>query len=117
MGPIGKIFLDGLVAAVVVGFVLWRFIKPYLICKSVLAGQTGRIGAKYVLFEGVLFTVFGAFFLARNLRPLSNMTLAVICGLVLLAGIWYTFNAVRVFVVIKRRASADNMEGDGLLPK
>ncbi|MFA5260319.1 MAG: hypothetical protein WC450_03730 [Candidatus Omnitrophota bacterium] len=113
MDQIGKMLCDVLIAVVVVGFVVWRFIKPYLICKSVLAGQTGMIGAKYVLFEGVLFTMTGGFFLARSLRPLSNMTVTVICGIVLLAGIWYTFNAVRVFVVRKRWPPSDNPKKGG----
>lgn len=104
MAHIGKMFWDTLMAVVVIGFVLWRFIRPYLICKSVLAGRTGMIGAKYVLFEGVLFTAGGAFFLARSLRPLSNLTLTVICGVVFLAGLWYIFNAVRVFAARRKRS-------------
>ena len=107
MAQIGKILSDAFIAAVVAGFVIWRFIKPYLICRAVIAGRTGLIGAKYVLFEGVLFTAAGGFFFIRSLRPLSNLTLTVICGIVLLAGIWYIFNAARVFVFKKK----------GLLPE
>jgi len=113
----GDILRDIVIAVVVVGFVLWRLIRPYLICQSVLAGRTGMIGAKYVLFEGVLFTVAGAFFLIQSLGPLSNVTASVVCGAVVLAGIWYISNAVRVFVVKNRGLSCKNLPKGGHVPE
>ncbi len=115
MDHAGQILRDIFVAVVVAGFILWRLVRPYLICKSVLAGRTGLIGAKYVLFEGVLFTVAGAFFLMRSLRPLSNVTAAVVCGALLLAGLWYIFNAVRVLAVQNRGRPWENPRKGGQL--
>ena len=105
MDQIGQMVFNALVMIGTVVFVVWRFVRPYLICKSVLAGQTGLIGAQYVLFEGVLFTGAGTFFLVRSLRPLSNITWTVMCGVIVLAGVWYLWNAVRVFVRRKKGVS------------